>query len=559
MKMFPSGPTSIIAGIYDDLRIGDIIDGLVDWDREKSHLSPGLRTKAMIINMFCGRKPLYRLHEAYEYLDTENLFGAGVYPEDLKDYSMVRALDKISKADARKVFSSIAMQVITEENIPIKTLHADTTSISVEGIFETDDEYADFQINHGHSKNHRPDLKQFKYGLGVTKDKIPVMGNSFSGNVDDKTWNYDFIKEMRNQFDPQTLKDMIYIADSALITKSNLEAIARISQQKDTPQLRFISRLPGTFSKENELIEKAFEKDEWEYFGTFSEKKDAAVYKGQEFVSKLYQETYKFIVVHSSKLDGRKQRGLNTRLDKKEKELGKEAKKLEKDSFACQPDALLAWEKFQKEHGDKHFQLEASINQEVKRGPGRPSKKQKEDPEYIYRIEISVKRDKEAIEQTQQRLSCFILITNIMEGHTAYELLKEYKEQFNVETAFKFLKSPIFVGGIYLKKPERVEALSYVFLIALLIFYILERRVRKAMEKEEEPLIIPGKVETFKPTGVKILQSFEFMMVHTTEDPKKRAFPANLKVPERLLRLAGLTPEVYLRVLPPPNKFPEKN
>jgi len=79
------------------------------------------------------------------------------------------------------------------------------------------------------------------------------------------------------------------------------------------------------------------------------------------------------------------------------------------------------------------------------------------------------------------------------------------------------------------------------------------------MEKEEEPLIIPGKVETFKPTGVKILQSFEFMMVHTTENPMKRAFPANLRIPERLLCLAGLTPEIYLRVLPPPNKFPEKN
>jgi len=558
MKMFPSGPTSIIAGLYDDLRIGDTIDALVDWDREKSYLSPGLRIKAIIINMFCGRKPLYRLHEGYEYLDTENLFGAGVHPEDLKDYSIARALDKVSEANARKVFSSIAMQVVADENISIKTLHADTTSISVEGIYETDDEQADFQINHGHSKNHRPDLKQFKYGLGVTKDKIPVMGNSFSGNIDDKTWNYDFIKEMRNQFDPKTLKDMVYIADSALITKSNLEAIARIPLQGDTP-LRFISRLPGTFSKENELIEKAFEKDRWEEFGTFSEKKDAAVYKGQEFISELYQDNYNFIVVHSSKFDGRKQRGLNTRLDKKEKELEKEAKKLEKDSFACQPDALLAWEKFKKEHGDKHFQLEVSINQEVKKGPGRPSKKQMENPEHIYRIEISIRRDKEAIEQTKQRLSCFVLITNILEGHSAYEILKEYKEQFNVEMTFKFLKDPIFVGAIYLKKPERVEALSYVFLIALLMFYILERRVRKAMEKEEEPLIIPGKVETFKPTGVKILQSFEFMMVHTTENPMKRAFPANLRIPERLLCLAGLTPEIYLRVLPPPNKFPEKN
>jgi len=30
---------------------------------------------------------------------------------------------------------------------------------------------------------------------------------------------------------------------------------------------------------------------------------------------------------------------------------------------------------------------------------------------------------------------------------------------------FKFLQAQIFMGTIYLKKPERVETLSYVFLI----------------------------------------------------------------------------------------------
>ncbi|RJX25225.1 MAG: hypothetical protein C4554_07560 [Dethiobacter sp.] len=90
--------------------------------------------------------------------------------------------------------------------------------------------------------------------------------------------------------------------------------------------------------------------------------------------------------------------------------------------------------------------------------------------------------------------------------------------------------------------------MAYVILIALLLFHLLERRVREALKQEDEPLLIPGKKKTFKPTGKKILQSLENMIVVTTADPLRRAFPRNLKVPERLFRLAGIEPEVYLQV-----------
>ncbi len=54
-----------------------------------------------------------------------------------------------------------------------------------------------------------------------------------------------------------------------------------------------------------------------------SDSEDAAGFRGQEFISELYQNNYRFIAVHSSKLAGRKQRGFNPELDKKEKELEK--------------------------------------------------------------------------------------------------------------------------------------------------------------------------------------------------------------------------------------------
>ncbi|MEW5785375.1 MAG: hypothetical protein AB1767_09940 [Bacillota bacterium] len=45
--------------------------------------------------------------------------------------------------------------------------------------------------------------------------------------------------------------------------------------------------------------------------------------------------------------------------------------------------------------------------------------------------------------------------------------------------------------------------------LALLIFGLMECRDREAMKKETGPLIIPGKVKTFNPTGKNFLKVTE--------------------------------------------------
>jgi len=555
MKIYESGPAALISALYGELGIGKIIDDLVDWDPTQSLLSPGQRIKALIINIFGGRSPLYQVEEFYTFKDTENLFGKGIKPGHLKDYNLARSLDKLGNVGPQKVFSTISMNAICQEKVEVKTLHADTTSLSFAGQYEDEEENGlDFlKITEGHSKDHRPDLKQIVYGLAVTPDRIPVMGDINDGNTSDKTWNFKFIKKLSRHFDPEKLKDMIYVADSALITRENLELLSGATK----PMIRFISRLPGTFSLEAELKERAWENNNWVELGKFSEKKNAASYKAQDFEDVLYGNRYRFIVVHSSNLDGRKRRSLDTKLKKEYQNLEKAKKQLEKNRYACKPDAELALQEFIKIEKPRYHSIKGKILAEEKRKPGRPPKDSPPKTIKKYAIKITIQPDQEAIEQARERLSCFVLITNLEDpGVTSEEILKEYKEQSSVETSFRFIKNPLYVGPIYLKNPERVESLSYVLLIALLMFYILERRARKAMKKEEEPLIIPGGVKTFKPTGLKILQSFKYIMVHTTDDPKKRAFPTNLKLPTRLLSLLGFEPDIYLDLPEHPNYFP---
>lgn len=65
------------------------------------------------------------------------------------------------------------------------------------------------------------------------------------------------------------------------------------------------------------------------------------------------------------------------------------------------------------------------------------------------------------------------------------KVFKEYKEQHAVEKQFRFLKQPVLLGPIFLKNKNRVEAMSFVFQLALLVAAYLEYRVRKSLEKEE--------------------------------------------------------------------------
>ena len=423
VEAFNQGPGPLISALYDQLGIGQTIDEMVQWDPLQCRLSPGTRVKALVINIFGRQRPLYRLHEFFEYMDVENLFGKGISRDDLTDYNMARALDKLGERGPWEIFSAICLRALCHENIKLKYLHSDTTSISLYGTYE-DQDGNEFIITRGHSKDKRPDLKQFLYGLSVTPDKVPVCADVKSGNTSDKTWNYDFIEKLAATFDPDILKEVIYIADSALITEDNLKRMAK-------HQIEFISHLPGNFSLEKELKEKAWvNEDDFQELGYFTKRKDAAYYRVQEFNQELYGKEYRFLVVHSTKLDGRKTKTLQKDLSRRGKELQKAITQLEKQVFACKPDAQAALDRFKNQHQDGFFILTGQIEEQEKRKPGRPSKDTKK--EKVYCLKLSYATNDNAIQKAKEKLSCFVLITNLDKSHTAHHIVKEYKSQNHV-------------------------------------------------------------------------------------------------------------------------------
>mgnify|MGYP000863679221 FL=1 len=545
------GPGPTLVALCEILKIAKTIDTLVDWDEKQCKLSPGTRIVAMLLNIFSGRTPLYRVEDFFEGQDLPNLFGVGVKASDFNDDALARALDKLIEKGPKKVISTVMLNAIAIEKIDISHLHADTTSVSVYGEYDIQEE-GFIDIVRGFSKDYRNDLKQLKIGLGVNQEGIPVIGEPLSGNKDDKTWNFDFIKSLSSCIGEEVdLKSITYVADSALITEKNL---------KELKDMLFISRFPATFKLEKQLIELAWQKDNWQDIGKLSDSKKAAEYRYQTFIRTIKDNKYYFVVVHSSNLDKRKQKTIDKNIDKLYKNLEKEVKALSKREFACIKDAEAEFALFEKKHNNPFYPLIHEVIEitraKKRQGKGRPPKDYVPEKETIYQIKCSIgDLDLDQKQKAIDKASCFVLITNHF-NKAPVDILKEYKNQNSVETSFRFLKNPVFLNEIFMKKPSRIEALTYVMLLALFLYQVLQRRVRNALAKEGTYLVVQGGVKTTKPTGNRILEllnPINTAIVVNTDDTIER-FLSGKQEEEvtSLLRLIGLKPEIYTMVRPDP-------
>ncbi|MEW6523526.1 MAG: IS1634 family transposase, partial [Bacillota bacterium] len=541
-EVFNNGPAPVISAMCRSLGITQALNRLVEWDERQCKLAPGLLVEAIIINVLCNRKPLYRMHEYFSKVDVPTLFGPGIQAAHLNDDALARALDKLAQAGPGRVYGTIALEAAQREGVDLGVLHADTTSVSVQGAYEDNLESDALWLTHGHSKDRRPDLKQFLYGLGTTADQVPVIGEVRNGNLSDKTWNLELISRLAQQLGP--LHELVYVADSSLVTGPNLEGI-------HTQGLKFISRLPATFKLEAQLKDQAWACDAWQEVGVLSARKGAASYRLQSFLAEYEGRTYRCLVVHSSHLDGRKAKAIERQLDQEEAALAAAGRQLAARAFACAPDAHEAWREFCREHEKGNFSLayELVAQERIQKRStrGRPPRDYAPQTETVFTIQPRFTRDQQRIQETKRRASCFVLITNLLDVQRwpHQRVLTEYKQQTVVEQHFAFMKDPKVVGPVYLKKPARVQALAYVFLLALLVYSLMQRRIWQALQGESEPLEIAGKLKTFKPTGRRVLELFEVMLVIRYANGK-RSFPTNQRVPERALRLLGLSPDIYL-------------
>src|SRR5881409_3098503 len=70
-------------------------------------------------------------------------------------------------------------------------------------------------------------------------------------------------------------------------------------------------------------------------------------------------------------------------------------------------------------------------------------------------------------------------------------LVTTYKEQGGVERGFRFLKDPLFLASsVFVKKPERVMALSFIMVLCLLVYRLAEQVLRRKLPRRRKPFPI---------------------------------------------------------------------
>jgi transposase len=207
-------------------------------------------------------------------------------------------------------------------------------------------------------------------------------------------------------------------------------------------------------------------------------------------------------------------RELHTLTHAQEKELQLAAKQWHKlclQSFNCQADAQVAANQFNQRW--KFHQAKAEVvpsTQYARRG--RPTAQAQ--PEIIgYGLKGTLAPDPDRVESAKQTLGKFIIATNELDAQqlSTAQMLANYADQgISVEHGFRFLKDPLFFAdSLFLKKPERIMALLMIMGLALLVYALAERYLRRMLEQKKETLPDQKGKPTQSPTIRWIFQVFE--------------------------------------------------
>jgi transposase len=186
---------------------------------------------------------------------------------------------------------------------------------------------------------------------------------------------------------------------------------------------------------------------------------------------------------------------------------------------------------------------------------GRPRTNDPAQTETVFHAQLSVAPDLQAQSRVARAHGLYVLITSrspdLTTEHPAKELatrvLHEYRGQHQVEAGFRWIKGTAHVAPLLLHTPARIEALAFVFTIALMVYRLIQWRIREALATSN--MTIPGhnRVPTSKPTTLVVMRLFTEIYRIWMDGPSGRQFRlVGFKpVHRQILQLLGLPPDLY--------------
>ena len=489
----------IVAGVIDEMELVEEVNKKVGL-RVKEAVSPGQVMKAMILNgLGFLSAPLYLFENFFVGKATEHLIGEGVTAEQLNDDRIGRALDKYYEVGTTNLFTAIALKAAQKFQVEKESVHLDSSSISVEGEYkskeeenqEIEEEMKAIKIVHGYSRDKRPDLKQFIIDMVVSGDgDVPLYLKIDDGNADDKSVFVERLKEFKKQW----TFEGICVADSALYTAENIGAMVG---------MKWITRVPLSIKEaQNKIVE--IEEEEWEQ----------SQIKGYRIATKSSEYAnikQRWLVVES---EARKKAALKKISEQVEKQLENaqaSLRKLLKQEYACIADAEIGI-KMLSDSWKYHEIKEIKCTEKASKKSQSKTEKGNQEKKIVYQVTGEIEQRESVIEGEKVKAGRFILATNILDDKVVSneKILWEYKAQQSNERGFRFLKDPLFfTASVFVKKPERVEAIAMIMGLCLLVYNLAQRKLRKQLEIAQEGVRNQVKKSTNKPTMRWIFQMFQ--------------------------------------------------
>lgn len=445
-------------------------------------------------NIICDNKPLYKVQEwLCKYSD-----GLVADPQEanlFNDDRLAKALSALFDSDRHSLMTEVSSKAIAVHQLLTDEIHNDSTTVTFIGKYDIADSQA-VKLKHGHNKDFRPDCKQIVFGLNITADgHVPLSYKLFDGNTTDDVTHIPNWNGLRSLLDKE---DFIYVADCKLCSQTNLTHIAENGGYfitivpKDRKQVkRFLSCM-----KENDVVWK-------DAFSIESSRKKGEINIYRTYESERTKEGFRIIFVHSS---AKQEDDEDRRRKKIEKAIGRleelspklNAYHLKtKKEIKASVDSIC---KDVKEFIDVKILTERK-QVKVKISPGRPSLSKsiyKNKWEFTHSIQWQL--NEQALDEASKTDGIFPLVTN-----TALEsgaVLKKYKSQPFLEKRMYTKKTVLEVAPVFLKKVKRIEAVLFLYFVALMIVSLIERKIRMNMASQgiEKLPILPQGMNSKKPT-----------------------------------------------------------
>ena len=488
------GHLGLVAGLLKELEVSRRIDEVLE---EKSqltkHVTAGDCICAMIINgLGFTNNAVYLVSRFFENKPLDRLIRPGVTFEHLNDDVLGKALDTIADYDPTDFFANIVFPICMKRKYRRRVARLDSTTFSVEGSYEGFGDSPDetpqiISVTYGHSKQHRPDLKQVTLSMiNSGAGGIPVWAEPLSGNSSDKTSFHETIARVR-AFQKSLNDDFefLWVADSALYSKDNL--------LKSSCNHHWITRVPETIKEAKELVSLPEEEANW---------KDVdSNYRISSHTSDYGGTRQRWLLVYSKDAYKREIATLEKKIKKEHESVSKQLWHLSNEAFGCPSDAekklaeVVASIKYHKVTHKVHKQA-------VYKKVGRPKKDEKPES-FRYSVTAKIKKDTEGISSIRTTKGRFILATNHLDGRglSAERILREYKGLSKVERGFRFLKDPMFMmDQLFLTKPNRIAALMSIMALCLFVYSIGEYEMRSFLKDSNKTLPNQLKKEIQNPT-----------------------------------------------------------